>query len=192
VARPGAPRPGEEPLATPAPARLFVGTWPPPDVVAALSSLDRPGLDGVRWTTPDQWHVTVAFLGDVALSVVDEVGAALVSASARTAGAPEAHLGPATRRVGRAVLCVPVDGLDELAARIRRALSALLPDAHLDEPFHGHLTLARGRGGRPLPATLAGVPVDVRWRVRELALVHSTLAPSGARYMRLVTATVPS
>ena len=46
--------------------RLFVAVWPPVDVVERLSELPRPAVDGVRWTTPDQWHVTIRFLGEVA------------------------------------------------------------------------------------------------------------------------------
>lgn len=172
-------------------ARLFVGTWPPPEVVAVLSSLERPSLDAVRWTTADQWHVTLAFLGDVALTLLDDLATVLLTASTG-ASAPEAHLGPATRRVGRSVLCVPVGGLDALAGTVRRALSTVLPAAGLDEPFHGHLTLARGRGRRPVPGSLAGARIDARWRAREVDLVRSEPGPSGARYTTLLRATVPS
>ena len=45
--------------------RLFVAAWPPADVVEALRGLDRPVVTGMRWTTADQWHVTLRFLGDV-------------------------------------------------------------------------------------------------------------------------------
>ncbi len=173
-------------------ARLFVGVRPPTDVAGVLAALDRPALEQVRWTTPEQWHVTLAFLGDVALGRIDELSSALLAATARAAASPEARLGPATLRVGRSVLCVPVDGLDELAGATRRTLGALLPEAGLDGPFHGHLTLARARGRRAFPAALAGAPVEARWRVREVCLVRSELHPSGARYTTLVTATVPS
>ncbi|HVC15122.1 MAG TPA: RNA 2',3'-cyclic phosphodiesterase [Acidimicrobiales bacterium] len=171
--------------------RLFVGVWPPPDVRTVLSDHERPVLDDVRWTTERQWHVTLAFLGDVALDLVDEVAAALVAATTRAA-APDARLGPATRRVGRSVLCVPVDGLDELAARVHRALGAVLPGSRLDRPFAGHLTLARARGRRTVPASLTGAPLEARWQVREACLVRAELDPAGARYTTLVIATVPS
>jgi RNA 2',3'-cyclic 3'-phosphodiesterase len=173
-------------------ARLFVGVWPSPEVAAVLSSLDRPVLDALRWTTPDQWHVTFAFLGNVALSRMDDVGAALVTATARAARPPEACLGPSTRRVGKSILCVPVQGLDELALSVRSALGALFPDAGLDGTFNGHLTLARARGRRSVPASLAGAPVEARWQVRDVDLVRSELTSSGARYTTLVVATVAS
>lgn len=173
-------------------ARLFVAVWPPPRVAATLASLERPQLDAVRWTTPEQWHVTLAFLGNVALSRIDEVESALRAATARAAGPAEAHLGPSTRRVRRSILCVPVEGLDEVAGDLRRALRPVLPEARLDEPFRGHLTLARARGRHPVPAELAEVPLEARWPVREVDLVRSELGRSGARYTTLRSARVGS
>ncbi len=194
MTEPGATRTGDAAAPEPEPtARLFVGVRPPPEVSALLSSLARPALDAVRWTAPEQWHVTLAFLGNVPLSRIEEVGAATVAATARAAVAPEAHLGPSTRRLGRSVLCVPVAGLDALALPVRRALGELLFVAGLDGPFVGHLTLARSRGRRGVvPASLAGVPLEARWQVREVDLVRSELGRSGARYTTLVRATVPS
>ncbi|HTX62603.1 MAG TPA: RNA 2',3'-cyclic phosphodiesterase [Acidimicrobiales bacterium] len=188
----GAAAPGPADDAPGPTARLFVGVWPPPEVVAVLGALDRPAFGGVRWTTPEQWHVTIAFLGNVPVSQIDEVGAALVAATARAAAPVEARLGPSTRRVGRAVLWVPVCGLEELAGSVRGALGALPSGVGLDDRFDGHLTLARSRGRRSLPTALAGVPLDASWRVGEVDLVCSELDRSGARYTTLVRATVPS
>lgn len=173
--------------------RLFAGVWPPPEVTEILGSLERPEVPGVRWTTPAQWHVTLAFLGDVAESRTEEVASALVGATARAAAPPEARLGPASVRLGRSVLCVPIDGLDELAAMVRAAFVASPLRAALDQhPYRGHLTLARARRQRTVPASLVGAPLEASWRVREVGLVRSELDPSGARYATLVTATVPS
>ena len=46
--------------------RLFVATWPPPPVVAALAELEHPDVGTVRWTDPSRWHVTLVFLGNPA------------------------------------------------------------------------------------------------------------------------------
>lgn len=173
-------------------ARLFVGVRPPETLMAVLSAFPRPPLEAVRWTTSDQWHVTLAFLGDVAVSRIGKVGSALVSATARTSPPVEARLGPVTGRVGRSVLCVPVAGLDGLAGEVREALGSVVPGASLDEPFHGHLTLARGRGRRTVPSSLAGAALEASWEVREAGLVRSELGPSGAQYTTLMTATVGS
>lgn len=44
--------------------RLFTGFEVPPDVAFELS-LMRGGLSGARWITPDNYHVTLRFLGDI-------------------------------------------------------------------------------------------------------------------------------
>ena len=44
-------------------ARLFIAVYPPPEVVASLAALPHDGDAGVRWVPPDQYHVTVRFLG---------------------------------------------------------------------------------------------------------------------------------
>jgi RNA 2',3'-cyclic 3'-phosphodiesterase len=52
--------------------RLFTGVEIPPDIGEALSML-RGGLPGARWITPDQYHVTLRFIGDVDDMVAQEV-----------------------------------------------------------------------------------------------------------------------
>src|SRR4051812_28143169 len=101
-----------------------------------LATLDRPDVPGLRWTEPDQWHVTLRFFGD---ADPDEIGP-LPQPRGVTA-----VLGPATVRLGRHVLAVPVAGLEELAAAWPQ-----------DRPFRGHLTLARSRR-EPVPPRLVGV-----------------------------------
>lgn len=49
--------------------RLFVAVWPPPGAVDELGRalVDvRAAVPQLRWTIPEQWHVTLAFLGEVA------------------------------------------------------------------------------------------------------------------------------
>ena len=48
--------------------RLFLAVWPSPEVVDVLRALPRPDTPGVRWSTEDQWHVTVEFLGECDLA----------------------------------------------------------------------------------------------------------------------------
>jgi len=175
-------------------ARLFVAVWPPDKVVGLLEALCRPEVDGVRWTTAEQWHVTIAFLGNVPESRIEEVAAALRDAAARAAGPIEAELGPATARLGSGVLSVPVAGLEGLARDVRAAIAAVTAIDTVssgERAFHGHLTLARGKGGRRVPGFLGGAPIEARWTVREVCLVRSSLTSHGARYTTLVRATVP-
>ena len=164
--------------------RLFVGIWPPPDIVAVLAGLPRPEHPGVRWTTEDQWHVTLRFLGEVADDDVPLLLDALRGAG--TEAAPRvASLGPATTRLGATNLVVPVAGVDDLAEAVRTATTPFgaPPEAR---PFAGHLTVARGRGGRRIPTVLAGQAVSASWTVEEVALVRSHLGQS-ARYETLAS-----
>jgi RNA 2',3'-cyclic 3'-phosphodiesterase len=159
--------------------RLFVGVWPPPEVAAAVAALTRPPLPSLRWTTPDQWHVTLRFLGEVPGEEVGPLAEALREA-APAWPAVEARLGPATVRLDRSLLVAPVTGLGDLAAAVAAATRAVGPRP--TRAFTGHLTLARGRGRHPVRADLAGEEVAAVWTVGEVALVRSRLHPDGARY----------
>ncbi|MBN9346683.1 MAG: RNA 2',3'-cyclic phosphodiesterase, partial [Devosia sp.] len=52
--------------------RLFTGLEVPYDVQLALS-LKRGGLLGARWIDPENYHITLCFIGDVDNHVADEV-----------------------------------------------------------------------------------------------------------------------
>jgi RNA 2',3'-cyclic 3'-phosphodiesterase len=151
-------------------ARLFVAVRPPHEVLDALEAIDRPEESGVRYTRREHWHVTLRFIGD---ADVDQV----VSAIGRV-DAPEAEvvLGPAVSRLGREVICLPAQGLDDLAATVRQATAGLgePPDPR---PFNGHLTIARLR--RRGACRIAGAPFSAAFVVRHIELVSSTLASDG-------------
>jgi 2'-5' RNA ligase len=137
-------------------------------VVDAIAALERPAIDGVRWTTEDQWHVTLCFLGE---ADVDMATAALATV---VASPTTAVMGPATDRFGQTTLQVPVTGLDDLAGAVTTAFGPQ------DRPFRGHLTLARARRGDI--RGLCGVPIAGEWPVDEVTLVATELHPKGARY----------
>ena len=159
--------------------RLFVAVWPPADVVAELAGLDRPERPGVRWTTPDQWHVTLRFLGSMEDADQGERALARVCPVARP-DEPVAVAGPTVVRLGPSILCIPVAGLEELAAAVLAA-TAGLGEAPPNRPFRGHVTLARAKRGVDVRA-LAGQSFSAEWPVREVTLVASETRPSGARY----------
>ena len=169
--------------------RLFVAIWPPAEVRDRLRALARPAVPGLRWTTPDQWHVTIAFLGEVPDGGQMAAAGALAGIARQLPDRPHAIMGPATAILGQGILCLPVVGLDEVA-RVVRA-SPLGRYVRLEElPFNGHLTLARARRGRRVPDDLCGVPVEARWPVDEICLVSSRLHAEGARYETLAGATI--
>lgn len=163
--------------------RLFVAAQPPDDVLDALVGVvddlrRRPDAESLRWISREQLHVTLRFLGEVPDSapVVEALTAACLPAA-------EAVASPGVTRLARQVLCVPVAGLDALAAVV---VPHMGPDD--DRPYHGHLTLARARGRRAAVArSWAGTPVDLRWPVPEVALVRSHLGSDSPRYETLAT-----
>lgn len=158
----------------------FVALALPAEVTEALVGLRRLAHPRLRWTAPEQWHVTLRFLGDVADDEVGELRAALAGVGERVAP-PTARLGPAVQRLHRGVLVVPVSGVDDLAAVVEDATSAFgRPPG--DRPFAGHVTVARGRGRRSVPVSLAGEAVSASWEVASVELVRSELLPAGARY----------
>jgi 2'-5' RNA ligase len=162
-------------------ARLFVAVRPTPEVVALLSALERPAIQGVRWSTPEQWLVKLRPLGPVADRVVGPLGDAL---EAELDGAPAVtcRLGPATRRLGGQWLGAPVHGLDDLAAVVFEATQELVPVTH-PQPFQADLVLARGR----VPRELAGRPVAGSWTARSVALVADRSSPRGPRFEDLAS-----
>lgn len=158
--------------------RCFVAVWPPPDVVAALAALPRPDVAGLRWTTVEQWHVTLRFLGNV-----DEAAARRAFATIDAGTAPVAvELGPATGRFGRRVLHVPASGVDRLAGATLAATAGVgVPPER--RRFAGHVTLARARERSGVDLRpLVGTPFAASWTASELTLVASHLGagPGGA------------
>jgi len=157
--------------------RLFVAVWPPDDVLSLIAALPRPEVEGLRWTTRDQWHVTLRFFGSV------ELEAASAALRSVTATSTTAVLGPETGRFGRRILHVPVGGLADVANAVVGTTEEVgkPPDPR---PFSGHLTLARARDRRRGVdlRELVGTPVAARWPVTEVCLVESHMNPKGASY----------
>lgn len=158
-------------------SRLFVGLWPPDEVLDRIADLPHPAIDGLRWTTRDQWHVTLQFLGDVSES---EIGTRL--GRERWVIKPfRLSLGPRTTLLGKDNLVLPAQApeLNRLASAVGRATGV-----DRTNRFRGHLTLARARNRVPKErlAQLEGMRLDAEWRADRITLVRSTLAPGGARY----------
>lgn len=159
--------------------RLFVAVWPSDEVVAGVAALPRPTVSGIRWTTPDQWHVTLRFFGQVGEDELDAISEALASVAGRN-GRCTATVGPEVARFGRGILQVPVAGLDALAGDTVRTTAAF-GEPPEPRPFAGHLTLARARRGGDV-RRLTGAAINCSWTVDELTLVRSTTARDGATY----------
>ncbi len=167
--------------------RLFVAVDVPEHARAELETAVAPlraAVPGLRWTSSEGWHLTVAFLGAVEPAALPPVETAVGRAAAgshpftlRLTG--EAGTFPGVLWAG----LEPAPLLDELAASLRVRFAALgrAPD---ERPFHAHLTLARAARGSRLPEDLVEryQGPNCPWTVRSLALMRSRLAVGGARY----------
>jgi RNA 2',3'-cyclic 3'-phosphodiesterase len=127
--------------------RLFTGIEVPPDVAFALS-LKRGGLHGARWIDPQNYHITLRFIGDVDDNVADEVTDALDRlADSESFTIRLSHLGAFGGDKPRALYV----GVENNAAlqRLQAAQERVLQRLGLDpegRKFTPHVTLARLRG----------------------------------------------
>lgn len=168
------------PLQPAAPARLFVGLWPDPEVHAALlahaAAWDWPAA--ARRTRPERLHITLHFLGDVDAGRVARLRTDLQVA---WEGGELALDRPAVWPRGVAVLeATRIDpALMDLHARLAQALHAL--DVPVERrPWRPHVTLARMAFGAQPPRHAHAVT----WHVASAyALVRSL--PGGQGYERV-------
>lgn len=160
-------------------SRLFVALWPPDDVVEALEGLHRKDQVGARFVIPENWHVTLRFVGN---ADPNDVASALDGADFAPA---DVTLGPAVDVGNGRTLFVPATGADDLAAEAVRA-TRHLGDEAIRNPFLGHVTIARLKKRANMPRVL-GELIDASWHATEVALVESRLLPDGARYDTLQT-----
>lgn len=175
--------------------RLFVALPVDEAVRAALAAAVeplRPGAreasagqspHGWRWTRPEGWHVTLAFLGEVEPDRVADAAPACAGAAAGT-GAIELRLG-GLGRFGRGVLHVavedrPAGAVANLGARVQDALAAAGVPVQQRE-VRPHLTLARARR-RARPTLPALEPPVGSWVVDEARLYASHPGRGGAVY----------
>jgi 2'-5' RNA ligase len=125
--------------------RLFTGVEIPSDIGQSLSLL-RGGLPGARWIDPQNYHLTLRFIGDVDDMVAHEVASMLGRVKR---GAFELHMEGLTSfggRKPRAVVATvaPAQPLLEVQAEHERLMQriGLEPEGR---KFTPHVTLARLR-----------------------------------------------
>jgi len=169
--------------------RMFIGILPPADAVAELDAAVTPhraAWPQLRWAPTDRWHLTLAFLGDVAESVVPDLTAGLAEIAGRHA-APRLTLsgaGAFPDDIGARVLWAGVAAGDRgpmlaLADAVNAAARAAGAADTDTRPLRPHLTLARSRilaDVRPLRAAFAGFH-GTSWQATELHLIHSHTTP---------------
>lgn len=170
---------------------MFAALVPPAAALEDLAEFLEPRQEAsqseptrFRWTSPEQWHVTLAFMPDIAERNFDDLVERMARAARRRhpidltiAG------GGAFPNAGRAkVLWAGVDAGDRLEEVRRLATGARAAATKAGaEPgggrFHPHVTLARL--GRPVEATrwirVLESYVGPTWQATDVTLVESHL-----------------
>jgi RNA 2',3'-cyclic 3'-phosphodiesterase len=177
MARDRASRPEARPL------RLFVAVDLPPDVRADLAGQTAAlhgRVAGARWTPPENWHVTLHFLGRTWPRLLGWVVERVAEAAASTAPFRSSVRGigafPSWRRVRVlwAGLADEAGAFAGTAGAVQEALSQeFRPE---DRAFAPHLTLARLNPPAPVdPADVGDLRPSRDFEVRRLVLYRSHL-----------------
>jgi 2'-5' RNA ligase len=168
--------------------RLFVAIPLAAAVIDQLSAVSRrlkSGADGLRWTAPATWHITLQFLGETGREQCERIVAEL----------RKLHLPPVPIRL-EGLACFDRSGVffagvkvsPELLLLQQRvtAATALCGFASETRPFQPHITLARSKAQRhglgELKARIGRQPEFTRFTAGEFLLFESFLGPGGSRY----------
>ncbi|MBV9009831.1 MAG: RNA 2',3'-cyclic phosphodiesterase [Verrucomicrobia bacterium] len=173
--------------------RLFVAIDLPREISEALAALD-PNIRGLKFSPPEQIHLTLAFFARVELTTSDLLKEKLAAISFRTFFLPVSGLGTFTRGGEPQVLWIGTGKahphLFQLHKRVNEAaLACNLPI--VERAWKPHFTIARARGlsGAAMKPFLqryrefeAGM-----FRVEAFHLYSSKLTPGGAIHQRELT-----
>jgi 2'-5' RNA ligase len=167
--------------------RMFVAVVPPQDVVEDLEEFLEPRREAgdLRWTSPESWHVTLAFLAQVADARLEDLQERLDhAASRRTPMTVRLGGGGAFPDVAHAkVVYAGVEAEEPAHEELRRLATGVRAAAdRAGAPpdgarFRPHLTLARTRrpGDVVRWARLLDTWSSRPWTVDEVELVQSFL-----------------
>jgi 2'-5' RNA ligase len=165
--------------------KLFYALWPDAGTRATLAGEDRTVFagNGGRMVSPDEYHLTINYLGEVddaLLPKLEELGARAAS----TAPSTVVELDRVEWWKESAVLVRAASATPEPLVRVDNALSVGLKAAGIVQPSRPlklHLTMVRKI--RPHPLGTGTVP-PLAWPADDLALVRSVDGP-GPRYQVL-------
>jgi 2'-5' RNA ligase len=171
--------------------RLFIGLPIPAELATTITRNARTiPLPRARWTTPENIHLTLVFLGQVAEPTlpmiqheIEELGAAPFSIKLTSLNT--------FPRSGVLIAEVePTPGLLNLHSQIatRMTRCGFPREDSPDHPYHPHITLARFRGPLRLTNTQRTLPASLRrsFIADRVNLYRSNLTPHGPHYEVLV------
>ena len=129
------------------PKRLFVAIDLPDSTRQLLASLD-PHVRGVRWTEPDQMHLTLGFFGDVTEDVELKLREKLSAIEFGAFFLPVSSVGTFSAKGPPKIIWIGVGRahphLFQIHKRVQEAALAASIEPEL-RPWHPHITIARCR-----------------------------------------------
>ena len=168
--------------------RLFIGIPLDPAVVGELARLSeklKSPSDGLRWSAPAGWHITLQFLG----ATSSEQCACVTAGLRRIRHAPfEIQLDPPGFFERAGVFFAGVRLSPDLTGLQQQVVAATQPCGFVpeDRPYHPHITLAREKGGsRGLRKLKSRIPAGMQFSnsvAGEFLLYESFPGPGGSRY----------
>jgi 2'-5' RNA ligase len=168
--------------------RLFVALDLPAEIKSRLAALSG-GIPGLRWVPPENYHLTLRFIGEVNRPGAEEVDEALAMIRARPFDLTLGGLGIFERQGRVQSLWVGAErssGLAHLQAKVETALqrAGLEPERRRFAP---HVTLARPDGVAPIDKLIGFVQAHNLFRtepvrVERFILFSSHLGRARASY----------
>lgn len=170
--------------------RLFTGISLAAKIVDELSAVSmrlRSHDDGLRWSAPESWHITLQFLGNAR----EEQYPCIVERLRQL------RLWPVPIRIEKmgfferaGIFFAGVAVTPQLLLFQQRVVAATGPCgfAAEDRPYRPHITLARSKGKgsrqtfRRLEAKIGRQPHFTGFTAREFLLYESVPGPAGSRY----------
>lgn len=160
--------------------RLFFALWPNDDVRQSINQFSQPVLSEVNGKIIpfENWHITLAFLGEVDLSTKQcmQQIAEKVQGNRFSLSLDKLGYWPKPRIFWIGVSQIP-EALQDLVNHLNASLvnCGYRPDTR---PFQVHLTLMR----KAVCIKKLPMITPIVWTVEDFCLVRSILEPSGARY----------
>jgi 2'-5' RNA ligase len=167
--------------------RLFSAVALPADIRAALMRLSG-GLPDVRWVEPDDYHLTLAFFGDIDADVAEDLAEALAAIDMPPFDITLTGLGTFGTGSPRAIVALATRDLSLLALEAKhRAIITRLGIPEGARKYTPHVTLARLRR-IPAPTVadwMSTRPVfeKLTWRVDAFSLFSSATSRGGGPYV---------
>jgi 2'-5' RNA ligase len=181
--------------------RAFVAINLPVEVRANLTELQRelksvlPG-NGLRWTKPEQVHLTLKFLGDIAADSLEDLKSAIqracngIAPFSLRAESPGVFPDSQRPRVIWTDVNGDMDVLRRLQEQIERETGAWREAEQ--RTFQPHLTLARVQSLKPDKAAVLHEKIRMHtatqfgsWHIGRIDLMRSKLSSTGAEYSQL-------